>query len=254
MQTTGIKRRLELKQPSFGVGMLWPSPELVELCGYLGFDWLWLDVEHGPFDLQSLTHVVRAAETSGMDTIARISKTRDPEEILRYLETGIKGIIVPHTHSREDVEFALQAIKYPPRGIRSSGQFRPARWATAGADPEFYERQNRQTVLMALVEDEEGIANIDEIVAVEGLDAVVIGFGDLSLTMGQPANKSHPDVLRVGTKAQEKVLASAAALQVTAQDGREASDWIERGALMVRCSLQSLLIPALRSWLDQARR
>jgi 4-hydroxy-2-oxoheptanedioate aldolase len=253
MEATGLKRRLELKQPSYGVGLLWPSPELVELSGYMGFEWLWLDIEHGPFDLSSLTHVVRAAEASGMDTIARIGHTRDPEAVLRYLETGIAGIIVPHTRTREDVEFAVQATKYPPVGIRSSGQFRPARWAAAGRDPHFYERENRRSVVMALVEDEEGIENLDEILAVDGLDAVVIGYGDLSLTMGYPGEKSHPDVLRVGLEAQRKVLASSKALQVTAQDGAEARDWLDRGALMVRCSLQSILIPAMQGWLTRAR-
>lgn len=253
MQTNRLKDRLKAGQASLGVGMLWPSPELVEFCGFLGFDWLWLDVEHGPFDLSVLTHVVRAGEVSGMDTIARIGHTRDPENVLKYLETGITGVIFPHVRSKEDVEFIVDAVKYPPTGIRSSGQFRPARWGAGGANPDFYPSENDRTVVMALIEEEEGIENLDDILSVEGLDAVVIGFGDLSLTMGHPANKGHPDVKRVGEAAQERVLASGKALQVTVQDGAEANAWIARGALMARCSLQQMLAPTLRSWLGAAR-
>jgi len=252
MNTDGLKERLKKGKPSFGVGLLWPSPELVELCGFLGFDWLWLDVEHGPFDLGTLSHVVRAAELSGMDAIARISNDRNEEQVLKYLETGVAGIIMPHVRGKEDVEFAVQAVKYPPVGIRSSGGLRPAQWSV-GSGPSYFDRTNDKTVVMALVEDEEGLENMDEILSVEGLDAVVIGFGDLSLTMGHPADKNHPEVLKVGTEAQEKILASDKALQVTAQNGAEASEWIKKGALMVRCSLHQKLIPTLKNWLEEAK-
>src|SRR5690606_35645116 len=107
-------------------------------------------------------------------------------------------------------------------------------------------------LIMALVEDREGIDNLDEILSVDGLDAVVIGFGDLSLTMGYPMN--HPEVLKVGIPAQEKVLASGKALQVTVQDGQQAAEWIERGALMVRFTAHTLLANAARSWLDSAKK
>jgi 4-hydroxy-2-oxoheptanedioate aldolase len=247
MRKNQIKERIAAGIPSYGAGLLWPSPEIVDLMGGLGFDWLWLDLEHGPFDMNSLSHTVRAAEAAGVDTILRLPKIRDPEATLPYLETGAMGVIVAHTQTAADVEFAVKAVKYPPVGERSAGVMRGASW---GAKSDFYRHSNDQTMIMALVEDREGIDNIDEILAVNGLDAVVIGFGDLSLTMGHP--KNHPEVLKVGVPAQEKVIASGKALQVTVQNGREAAEWIEKGALMVRCTMHTILTTAAKSWLAAA--
>ncbi len=103
MRKNTVKDKLRNKQPSYGIGLLWPSPELVELSGYLGFDWLWLDVEHGAFDLQELSHVARAAEAAGIVPIARVPKTRDPEQLLGIMETGMMGIITSHVQTKEDV-------------------------------------------------------------------------------------------------------------------------------------------------------
>ena len=122
MRKNFVKEKMQAGQPSFGIGIPWPSPELVEFCGYLGFEWLWIDVEHGAFDLQALSNIARAAEVSGMVPIARIPKTDDPEQILGYMETGMMGILTPHTKSREDAEFVVRAVKYPPIGMRSSGE------------------------------------------------------------------------------------------------------------------------------------
>jgi 2-keto-3-deoxy-L-rhamnonate aldolase RhmA len=250
MRRNRIKQRIAQQTPSFGIGLLWPSPEIVELAGALGFEWLWLDLEHGPFDLATLSHTVRAAEAVDMDTIIRLPRSRDPEAMLPYLETGAMGVIMAHTQSAEDIAFAVNAVKYPPQGERSAGTMRGAGWGAANG---FYEHSNRETMIMALVEDEIGIANLDAILAVDGLDAVVIGYGDLSLTMGHPGNKGHPEVQRVGRAAQAKVLASGKALQVTAQDGEEAAEWIARGALMVRCTAVTILTAGLRPWLEKAK-
>lgn len=252
MRKNMVKERLKRGEPSFGVGMLWPSPELVEMCGHLGFQWLWLDVEHGPFDLQLLSNVVRAAELSGMETIARVASTNNPADILKVLETGVTGIIYPHVTGKKDLEFVIDAVKYPPDGIRSAGYFRPTGWGPlAGSD--YYNRSNQETMVIALIEEIEGIQNIDEILAVEELDAVVIGFGDLALTQGHPGNKNHPDVYNPGTAAQKKVLSSNKALQVTVQDGKEAGEWVKKGALMLRCSLQQVLAQTLDQWLSLAQ-
>lgn len=250
MRSNGIRQRLNAGVPSFGAGLIWPSPEMAELCGGLGFDWLWLDLEHGPFDMASLSHTVRAAESTGMDTIARLPKTTDPGVILRVLETGVTGLIVPHVRGRADIDAVVSAAKYPPLGKRSAGTMRGPRWSPV---PDYFERVNADVMILALVEEVEGIENIDEILGVAELDGVVIGFGDLSVTMGHSGRRDHPDVLRIGTAAQEKVLAAGKILQVTTQDGADAAEWVRRGAQMVRCTPSKMLGSVCKSWIDKAK-
>lgn len=248
MRKNCVKERIAKGEPSFGVGLLWPSPEIAELMGGLGFDWLWLDLEHGPFDLSSLYNTVRAADAAGLETILRLPKKANPEDILPYLEVGARGVILAHTETADDVRQAARAATFPPRGERSAGTMRGAAW---GSVDDFFRKFNDEFLLMALVEDQKGIANLDDILGVDELDAVVIGFGDLSLTMGH--RRSDPEVLAIGTLAQEKVLASGKVLQVTAQSGEEARQWIERGALMVRCTMHTVLSMAASRWLFEAK-
>lgn len=247
-----IRKKIRAGQPAFGIGLLWPSPEMTELFGALGYDWLWLDLEHGAFDVQALSHTVRAADASGVVAIGRLPKTRDEAQVLRLVETGLGGVITPHVHSAEDIEWVANAIKYPPVGKRSAGLMRGAGWGAAMPSAEYYERVNEQIMILALVEDMEGIDNLDNILACEHLDGVVIGFGDLSLTLGY-ARKDHPDVRAVGDRAWRKVLDSGKILQVTAQTPGEAAAAVELGAHMVRCTAHQVLATATRAWIQGAR-
>lgn len=107
---------------------------------------------------------------------------------------------------------------------------------------------------MVLVEEEDGLANLDDILAVPGLDAVSIGFGDLSLQMGHPGDHLHPEVLRLLEPAWAKVLASGKALQVDeGEGGRCAREWVEAGALLPRCEAPLFLAAGCKAWLQAAR-
>jgi len=254
MRTNLVKANIRAGRPSFGIGTLWPSPELAEYCGHLGFDWYWMDLEHGAFDLPSLANTVRAAEVSGMVPIGRLPKSRDLEFVLRHLETGLMGVIVSHTRSKEDVEFIVRAVKYPPIGERSAGAMRPANWGHTQSSADYYAASNEETLVGVMVEEMEGINHLDEILSVKGLDMVVIGFGDLSMTMGHPGERDHPEVREIRKRAHAKILSSGKALQVTAQNGEAARQAVkEEGALVVRCTGPYLLATACKAWLKAAR-
>lgn len=248
-----IKDKIQSRQPSFGVGMLWPSPELVELFGALGFEWLWLDLEHGSFDLQALSNVVRAADATGMVTVGRLPKTRDAATLLRFAETGLRGVITPHVHTREDVEWVIDALRYAPRGSRSAGMMRASGWGFGSTSAAFYEEVNDQLLILALVEDVAGLEHIDEILKIDELDGVVIGFGDLSLELGRPGQKAHPELLALGDAAWRKVVESGKVLQVTAQTVDDVQRGLDAGALMLRCSAHAVIGGAAKGWLDGAR-
>ncbi|RPI54679.1 MAG: 2-dehydro-3-deoxyglucarate aldolase [Chloroflexi bacterium] len=255
MRKNHAKAKIQARQPAFGVGFEnWSSPDLVEFCGYLGFDWLWIDVEHGAFDLDDMAHMARAADLSGIVPVARIPHTDDCEKILGYMEAGMMGICMAHTRSREEAEFAVRAVKFPPLGVRSAGRARPARWGIGGTAAEYYEAANRESLVMVLVEEEDGLGNLEDILTVPGLDAVSIGFGDLSLQLGHPGDHLHPEVMRFLEPAWAKVLASGKALQVDeGEGGKCAREWVEAGALLPRCEAPQFLAAGCKAWLQTAR-
>jgi 2-keto-3-deoxy-L-rhamnonate aldolase RhmA len=226
----------------------------VEVCGHLGFDWAWIDVEHGLMSMETLSHIARAADASGIVPIARIPKTEDPEQILGYMEAGMMGVITAHTRCKHDVERVVNAVKYPPQGMRSAGLMRGSEWGVNTTSAEYYPFANRETLVFALVEEKEGVDNIEEILSVSGLDGVVIGPGDLSLTMGHPGEYYHPDVLDLRLRAEAKVKASGKALMyishTDAENGRQA---LEEGALLLVCGSQSLFVKVAREYLQHVR-
>jgi 4-hydroxy-2-oxoheptanedioate aldolase len=255
MRKNFVKEKIQAGQPSFGIGFLsWPSLELVEFAGYLGFEWLWICVEHSTFDLQTIANMARASEISGIIPFARIHKTSDPEQILGYMEAGMMGIVTPHVICKEDVELVVRAVKFHPAGTRSAGLMRPAKWGIGTTSAEYYEASNRETMVIALVEEKEGIDNLDEILRVEGLDAVCLGPGDLSLSMGYPGQKTHPEVLEVLQRGWSRVMAAGKPLMVDdGEGGKSAAQWRKEGALLIRCVGQQLLATGCKAWLKTVR-
>ena len=143
---------------------------LVEVCGLVGWDHVLIDAEHGHITVKDCEDLVRAAHMVGITPIVRVP-TNAPHEILRYLDTGAQGVMVPQVTTREDAERAVAAAKYRPEGIaRAGGRARGGVRATRPARP--YAREaNEQILVAALIEDVRAIDNLAGILAVEGLDS-----------------------------------------------------------------------------------
>lgn len=173
--------RLKRREPMLGTLLSLPSPEVVEVMTRAGFDWLFIDLEHGLLDVTAAQRMVQAA--SGCPCLVRVP-TGLPTEIAKALDTGAAGIIVPHINTAAHASAAVVAAKYPPLGDRSIGAGRAqgyggdiAREVACG---------NAETAVVAQVEHIEGVRQIEEIVEVEGVDAVFIGPFDLSASLGRP--------------------------------------------------------------------
>jgi 2-keto-3-deoxy-L-rhamnonate aldolase RhmA len=189
-----------------GPGM--SSPELVEFFGYLGFDDIFLDAEHGVIGVDRAQEMVRAADGSGTPTLTRVPQN-DPVVIRGDLESGTGGVIVPHVNTADDARAAVQAAKYAPLGTCGAGTAsRAANFGPTRTAAEYLRRANEETFLSALVEESEGVRNLDAIMAVEGVDAVGIGAGNLSMSMGLPGQASHPDVKKIVLAAEARVAAA----------------------------------------------
>lgn len=152
-----------------------------EAMARLGFDWVCVDLQHGLLDYQDLTYMLPAISNADTTPLVRVP-WNEPYEIMKALDAGAFGVIVPMVNSREEALQAVSACRYPPDGNRSFGPIRAALYAGRGYAAE----ANGQIACIAMIETEDGIANLEEILTTPGLDGVYIGPSDLGLALGLP--------------------------------------------------------------------
>ncbi len=165
-----------------------PAAFSAELYAGQGWDSITLDLQHGLIGYESAVAMLQAITASGVLPLVRLPWL-DPGLIMKMLDSGALGITCPMINDAESADRLVRYCKYPPRGERSMGPIRAA--AVYGAD--YAERANRTTSVLAMIETEEAVRNIDAIAAVEGLDGVYIGPADLAVSMGKPIQLDHPD-------------------------------------------------------------
>jgi 2-keto-3-deoxy-L-rhamnonate aldolase RhmA len=167
-----------------------PSPELAEIASDAGFDWLFLDMEHGALEARDILRLVQAAREP-CAPLVRVPENREIW-IKKALDTGAAGIIVPHVNSAEDATRAVHWSKFPPEGGRGVGFSRSNGYGTRFQ--ESVESANMENVVVVQVEHIDGVRSIEAILGVSGVDAVFIGPYDLSASLGKPGRIQDPDV------------------------------------------------------------
>jgi len=189
-----MKVKMGAGKAALGVSLMFPAPQLVEMLAYAGFDWVLLDCEHGSLSLADVEIMAMAADASGITPIAR-PRSNASADIQAVMDRGVKGVQVPHINSRADAEQAVAAVKFGPGAARGlAAGTRPDRWGLGGRMSDFADQQNAMSLVAVQIEHAEAIANIDEILAVPGIDVFFIGPSDLSQSMGYPGNPKAPPV------------------------------------------------------------
>lgn len=206
-----MKDKIHGGQAAIGVSLMFPSPQLVEMCAYAGFDWVLIDCEHGSIGLADVEVMAMAADASGITAIAR-PRSNDPADIQSVMDRGVKGVQVPHVNSRADAERAVAAVKFGPGAARGlAAGTRPDRWGLGARMPDFAAQANAQSLVCVQIEHQEAVANIDDILAVEGIDVFFIGPSDLSQSMGHPGNAKAPPVAAAIERTLAKIRAAGKA-------------------------------------------
>jgi len=193
----GLRASLRAGEAKFGLLALSGSAQLVEMGGFLGLDFAFLDLEHTDgIDTADILNLVRAADAAGLPSLVRVA-AGIADEIQRVLDYGAAGICVPHVRTAAAAGEAVAAAKYPPQGRRSTCPYIRANAYGGRADVSSYTVvANEETVVMVLVEDPEGVANLEEIVAVPGLDAIGVGLSDLARSLGLDGDAVDPRIDR----------------------------------------------------------
>lgn len=253
MKTNTIKHKLQEGGTVICIGPGFPSPELVEFLGYVGFDCIFLDAEHGVIGVERAQEMVCAADAAGVSTLTRVPKN-DPAVILGYLETGTGGVIVPHVNTADETQAVVQAVKYGPQGMRGAhSATRAADYGLTQSGAEYFAQANRETLVAIMIEELTALQNLDEILSVPGLDLCFIGPGDLSMSMGYPGQPGHPDVQAQVNRALQKIRAAGVATGTVAGDGQEVRRLFERGFQFALVSAAKLLTESAWQLLAQAR-
>jgi 4-hydroxy-2-oxoheptanedioate aldolase len=205
-----------------------PSPAIVEMCAYAGFDFIVIDNEHGSADLQTTEHMLRAARASGIPPIVRCLEN----DIARLLDMGASGLQIPMVNTAAQAARLVQRIKYPaPNGIQGQrGSAFSSRAAGYGAfgGPTHTVRSNASIVLVVMIETPEAVSNAAEIAAVPGVDAVFVGPNDLAHAMGFENRWNEPEVqaaIEFSLKAVSAQGKCPGILALTAQDESKYAAW-----------------------------
>ena len=160
----------------------------------MGFDWLVIDMQHGTSDYSSMLGMLQGISTTDTTPFVRVP-WNDPSTIMRALDAGAYGVIVPLVNNREEAERAVAACRYPPVGERSSG---PVRAAMYGGD-NYLSEANDNIAVVVMIETAEALENLDDILSVEGVDAAYIGPSDLAYAIGIPPTGDNHDPKHIET-------------------------------------------------------
>jgi 4-hydroxy-2-oxoheptanedioate aldolase len=223
-----LRRKLEAGGAGAGVLITMPSVNLARILAHAGFDYLFIDMEHGPIDVASAHHLIQATAGTACAPLVRVSK---PDLALTkpVMDSGAMGVIFPMVNDRATAEATVQATRYPPEGERGWGPFyAPARWGVDGAFA-YFERANAEMLNIVLIEHIDAVENIDEIVSVPGIDIAAIAPMDLSVSMGLPGQREHPDVLGAIARAKRAILDAGLWLGGMALSTEEANAKIAAG-------------------------
>lgn len=189
-----MKEKIARGMPAFGVSVMFPSPQLVEMLAYAGFDWVLFDCEHGSIGLGDLELMTMAADAAGITPIAR-PRSNASADIQAVMDRGVMGVQAPHVTSRAEAERVVSAVKFGPEGARGlAAGTRPDHWGLGKKMPDFVTEANAASLVCIQIEDAEAVANIDDILMAEGVDVFFIGPSDLSQSMGFPGNPKAPPV------------------------------------------------------------
>ncbi len=186
-----LKRALVANQPQIGLWCTLASPTVAELLGGSGFDFLVLDCEHSPNDLQSILAQLQALAGTPTAAVVR-PPVNDPVVFKRLLDIGARNLLVPMVQSADEARAAVAACRYPPKGIR--GVAGSTRATGFGRTPDYFARAADEQCLILQVETRHAVDQIEAIAAVDGVDGIFIGPSDLSADMGLLGQNAHPDV------------------------------------------------------------
>jgi len=238
MRKSRIRSAIESGSRTYGLTLTFPEPTIADWAGYLGFEVLHLDMEHGVFDWESAEMMCRVADMHGLTCTARIPNT-ETDTILRAFDRGLMGILCPHVDNAEQAARIAKAARFGPEGERSFGTSRGRDYGLTAKSPSQYMAEfNHEVTVSIQIETAHAVDTIGDILDVPGIDMVTFGPQDLAQSLGHPGHPEHRDVQAAMTKVRDAVHAR----------GRLMAEDVESGINLVQW-----LPDKLKQWLGEAK-
>lgn len=251
MQNNIIKKKIAEGKPVLGAFLGFNSPNIVEMFGYTGFDFIVFDTEHGNISPQECENMIRAAELANIVPIIRVP-SNERTNILNSLDVGGMGVQVPMVNTKEDAEKAVGLAKYSS-GDNSRGlgfSTRAVKYGIAINKDQYIKTSNDESLVVVQIETKKAIDNLDEILSVENLDVVFIGPSDLSQSLGLPGQVNHPDVQKTIEEAIKKIVNAGKAPGIFIGNINDTKKWVDLGVKYIACGATAVFSSAMNNYVS----
>lgn len=241
MNSERLRQALAAHQVVYGTWVQTPSAEVVEMLGWSGWDFVILDLEHGPYGVETLPHLIRAAESCGTTPFVRVPLSA-PHDVGKALDIGAAGIVIPGVSSAAEGIAAVRLTRFPPHGSRGSSPSTRQLHYSAVPFSSLTEAEAVRPVVVLQVEARLATADLGSILDIEGLDVIFIGPYDLSTSLGLPGQFDHPKVREAISEIVSRAAERGVAIGIWVPDARSAHAWIDQGIRFMSVSNNELML------------
>ncbi|HZL57536.1 MAG TPA: aldolase/citrate lyase family protein [Bryobacteraceae bacterium] len=235
MRTNHVRHALKAGKLQLGLNFgQFRSTEIPRLLAAAGFHWAFIDTEHGNFDLETVNDICRVAQLVNLCPVLRVAELQY-SLVARALDCGAQGIIFPRVEDPKLLETALSWTRFPPAGIRGYGLMASQTDYEPLSFNQVIEHVNRNTLTVLQIETKRAVEAREEILSVPGIDAVMIGPADLSISLGVPGEFQHPKVIEAMESVRDTCLSKGIAPGTQTRAVPQAKFWKERGMTFLGC-------------------
>jgi 2-dehydro-3-deoxyglucarate aldolase/4-hydroxy-2-oxoheptanedioate aldolase len=252
MRINPVKQALAAGKTQLGCGFAQlRSPDVARILAAAGFHWAFLDAEHGGFDIETLQDICRVSVLAGLSPIVRVADLQYAL-IARALDNGADGIIFPRVESPEILERAVSWTKFPPTGIRGFGLTPLQVDHEKVTIPQIIEHKNANTMVVLQIETKRAVEARNELLSVPGVDTVMVGPVDLSISLGVPGDFQHPKMVEAMEQIRDACNAHGVTPGTQTRSLALAKFWKERGMRFLGCSSETGMLFEKASEIVQA--
>lgn len=248
-----VKERLRGGETVLGVFIPMPSPDIVEIVALAGFDFALLDAEHGRISPDDAYAMVLAAEARDIPAFVRIGQN-DRQVVLKYLDLGVSGVMIPQTSTPELVRDAIAAMRYAPAGLRGLAGGRTFDYGQGAPMAALVPAINERVLSIIQFEHIDALAHLDTILATPGLDVLFVGPTDLGQSMGFAGQTGRPEVENVIQQVADTARGKGVSLAIVAPDAETTNRRIAQGFQMIVPNVPGLLMHASKDFLAAVKR